>query len=143
MGWHTKPLVLIVDDDADFVSDLAIMLSSEFEIRSASNTREACDSWLEFHPDCILLDLNLPGYFSTQSEQEGLAFLEHLRTDYAVRSMPPTPVVVVSAFADENRAREARQKGADYIFHKPPNVNQLKASIWNVVTSRGDHCPPS
>ncbi len=141
MSWHQKPLVLIVDDDADFISDLTVMLSSEFEIMSASDTQEACDRWLEMRPDCILLDLNMPVYFSHDSAREGLAFLNHMRSAHESRMPVPTPVVVVSACSDDSMAKEAQALGASRFFHKPLDINQLKASIWNEVASREDGAP--
>lgn len=141
VSWQQKPLVLIVDDDADFVSDLAIMLSSEFKIMSASDTREACERWLETRPDCILLDLNLPEYFSDNAAREGLAFLNHMRNAHESRMPVPTPVIVVSACADDRIAGEARALGANGFFRKPLDVNHLKASIWNEVTSREGSAP--
>jgi len=141
VSWQQKPLVLIVDDDADFVSDLAVMLSSEFKIMSASDTREACERWLEIRPDCILLDLNMPEYFSDDATREGLAFLTHMRSEHESRMPSPTPVIVVSGCTDDRTAGEARALGANGFFRKPLNVNHLKASIWNEVSSREGRTP--
>ena len=141
MSWQQKPLVLIVDDDADFVSDLVVMLSSEFEIMSASDTREACDRWLEMRPDCILLDLNMPEYFGHDSAREGLAFLNHIRSAHESRTPTPTPVIVVSACSDDTVAGEAKALGAHHFFRKPLDVNHLKASIWIEVSSREGRTP--
>jgi CheY-like chemotaxis protein len=139
VSWQQKPLVLIVDDDADFVSDLAALLSSEFEIMSASDTREACDRWLEMRPDCILLDLNMPEYFGHDSAREGLAFLNHIRSAYESRTRALTPVIVVSACGDDIATREAKALGAHHIFRKPLDIKHLKASIWNEVTAQENH----
>jgi CheY-like chemotaxis protein len=141
VSWHQKPLVLIVDDDADFISDLAVMLSSEFKIMSASDTREACDRWLETSPDCILLDLNMPEYFSHDSNREGLAFLSHMRSAHESRMPVPTPVIVVSACVDDGMANEAKALGANSFFRKPLDINHLIASIWNEVASREGRTP--
>jgi CheY-like chemotaxis protein len=141
VSWQQKPLVLIVDDDADFVSDLAVMLSSEFKILSASDTREACERWLEVRPDCILLDLNMPEYFSDDAAREGLAFLSHMRSAHEERMSVPTPVIVVSGCIDDRTIGEARAMGANGFFRKPLNINHLKASIWSEVASREGRAP--
>ena len=138
---QNKPRILIIDDDTDFISDLSIMLSAEFEIFSAATTSEAYDRWNECRPNCVLLDLQLPENFGDNPETEGIAFLSHMKSDPPRPSIIDTPVVIVSAHADENTNRMALSLGVNNVYRKPLNVGQLKATIRELIA--GSNTKPS
>ncbi|MCP4568785.1 MAG: response regulator [FCB group bacterium] len=130
---RNKPRLLIIDDDTDFISDLSIMLSTEFEIFSAATTPEACDRWMECRPNCVLLDLQLPEYFGDNPNTEGIAFLSHMKSDPPRPPIVNTPVVVISAHADENTDRMVSSLGVKNIYRKPPDLGQLKETIRKLI----------
>jgi CheY-like chemotaxis protein len=134
-SWNEKPKVLIVDDDADFVSDMKIMLSSEFEINSALNTREAQEILKRYRPDCMLLDLNMPIYFGDDPECEGLSFLQHIKNDPVLSASRQIPVIVLSVLSEPNAIRRAKEQGVTKLYGKPPNIKELKASIWDIMVT--------
>jgi FixJ family two-component response regulator len=68
-------------------------------------------------PDCILLDLTLPGI-------GGLEFQERLRHD-DVR----IPVIAVSARDDDETRRRAREMGARLFLRKPVDAQALLDAI--------------
>jgi len=80
--------VLVVDDDDHIREVIAEMLSAEgFVVRTAANGREALALLQQWHPDLILLDLDMP-------EMDGRVFrVEQLRSPDLAR----IPVIVMSA----------------------------------------------
>jgi CheY-like chemotaxis protein len=84
----TERKLLVVDDDEDARRLIAAFLSDEgFEIRTASNGREALDLLAPFSPDLVILDLMMP-------VMDGMEFLDTLRADSRYRHLP---VIIVTA----------------------------------------------
>lgn len=103
--------VLIIDDSAVFRQVLAVQLGRHADLRvvgGAGDAYEARDQILKFHPDVIILDLQLP-------KVDGLVLLRKLRVNY------PVPVIVCSATTtrDGPRAIRAIEFGALDVVIKP------------------------
>lgn len=108
--------LLIVDDSALMRKHLTQLFLAEgdFEIRQARNGREAIDLNLEFQPDVITLDINMP-------ELDGLSALAH------IMATRPVPVVMVSSLTEKGALAtfEAMALGAvDYVA-KPDGTISL------------------
>ena len=54
-----KPEILIIDDNTDFVSDLTLLLESDFNVRGAHSAREGLDLIEQSNFDALLLDIDL------------------------------------------------------------------------------------
>jgi len=66
--------VLVVDDNPEILGCLQIELEAEgFEVKLAKDGHEAYGAYLEFKPDVVLTDIEMPG-------QNGLELMEHIRT---------------------------------------------------------------
>src|SRR5690348_10978959 len=52
--------ILIVDDDQAIVAGLEVLLTGDWEVRAAYNGREARAAFVDFSPDVVLLDMQLP-----------------------------------------------------------------------------------
>lgn len=122
MKSNKKIRILIVDDSMVFRE----MLRTEVEkdkaievVAMASDAFEARDKILEFRPDVMTLDVELP-------KMSGIEFLKQLLPQYSI------PVVVISA-AEENVLR-AMEVGAVDFVSKPSRANQdtVKAFIREV-----------
>jgi len=84
----TERKLLVVDDDEDARRLIAAFLSDEgYEIRTASNGREALDLLAPFSPDLVILDLMMP-------VMDGMEFLDTIRADSRYRHLP---VIIVTA----------------------------------------------
>ncbi len=136
---HKRPHILIVDDDSDFTSDLRILLSSEFNIDIASDTREAESKLLASSPECILLDVHMPQYFGDNPELEGINFLDAmLGSKNAKQRGAFIPVLIISSYSGEITHRIQYMDQVDALFTKPPDINSLKSAIWDAIShSRG------
>lgn len=57
-----KPLILIVDDEHDFLEVMSARLGvAGFDPVVARNAKEAVDAAQKLHPDLILMDIHMPG----------------------------------------------------------------------------------
>jgi CheY-like chemotaxis protein len=125
--------VLVVDDNADMVEVLALMLGDAgYSVRSASNGKEALDAVAVRMPDVVLLDLLMPVMDGWQCARE-------LRSRYG----RAVPIVVVTA-AEHARA-SAAQIGADDVLSKPFEVSLLLKVVEHhvVKTAKAANDTPS
>jgi two-component system, OmpR family, KDP operon response regulator KdpE len=109
--------VLVVDDEPPIVRAVAANLRVRgYEVLTAASG-EAALAALETHqPDCVVLDLGLPGI-------DGLEVLRRLRT------WTDIPVVVLTAIDGERDKVTALDLGADDYVTKPFGVAELMARI--------------
>lgn len=85
-----KPLLLIVDDEADLLEIMSTKLvASGFDVVVAHNAKEAIDAAGKIMPDLILMDIHMPGETGTDAalaikqnpatKQLKIAFLSNLK----------------------------------------------------------------
>ncbi len=134
---QTKPRIFIVDDDVDFVSDLSIMLSAEFDIDSAHNTEDAQHFLQSKTPACVLVDLHMAEHFSDNPEREGLAFIRQWRQSCRERQRSSIPMIIISAHADATKVKEAELLGVGGVFTKPLNIASLKERMYQLIKKEG------
>ena len=109
--------VLVVDDEPPIVRAVAANLRARgFEVLTAANGEAALTAVETHQPDCVVLDLGLPGI-------DGLEVLRRLRTWTQV------PVVVLTAVDGERDKVTALDLGADDYVEKPFGVGELLARM--------------
>ena len=65
--------ILVVDDNEDLALTLQMMLEAEgFEVISARGSHAGYLTYLEFKPDLVITDIQMPG-------ENGLELMEHIR----------------------------------------------------------------
>ena len=65
--------ILIVDDNQELASAIQIMLEDEgYEVRLANDGQDGYWVFLEFKPDLVITDIQMPG-------ENGLELMEHIR----------------------------------------------------------------
>lgn len=70
-----QPLILLVDDEADFREIFSVKLeSSDFKVVTAASGKEAFEKIKDFSPDLVLLDVRMP-------EEDGVSVLARLKAD--------------------------------------------------------------
>jgi signal transduction histidine kinase len=120
------PEVLVVEDNADMRRLLAFLLSREFQVRLASNGREALERVREQAPDLILTDLMMPVMSGTELCRE-------------IKGDPDTeaiPVVLVTSKAEREMKVEGLELGADHYITKPFHPRELMARVRSLVNLR-------
>jgi len=84
--------VLVIDDSIFMRTLISDMLNSDPEIEvidTAKDGKEAIEKLSKIRPECITLDLVMPGW-------DGLTTLEHIMAEY------PTPVIILSAHSKKD-----------------------------------------
>jgi two-component system KDP operon response regulator KdpE len=120
--------ILIIDDEASIRRFLRPVLEGQgYRALEAASGREGLSMALAERPALILLDLGLP-------DMDGIAVLT------ALRSVSDTPVIVLSARAQQDDKITALDGGAVDYLTKPFGVGELSARIrvaLRLVTAAG------
>ncbi len=116
--------VLVVEDEPDVAELLRYNLSREgYAVLLAANGAEAVRRARETGPDLVLLDLMIP-------QLNGWEVCRRLKDDPATRA---TPVIILTARADEGDKVLGFELGADDYVTKPFAVRELLARIRAVI----------
>src|SRR6188768_29518 len=110
--------ILIVDDEQSYRQLLSLVFEGDgHTIRTASNGREAL-TMLQAEPaDIIISDVKMP-------DMDGIDMLRSVR-----ETQPDLGVILMTAFASVETAREAFKLGADDFIQKPFDVEELKLIV--------------
>jgi DNA-binding response OmpR family regulator len=107
---HNSPSILVVDDDPSVRSLLIDVLETEgYAVRAAADGFAALRSVADAAPDCVVLDVMMPGL-------DGHEVLGALRNRVESRRVP---VVMLTAAADDEDVWRAWSGGVDYYLSKP------------------------
>lgn len=111
--------ILVVDDERDTAESTASLLRIfGYEVQTAFDGRRAIDLSRSAWPECILLDLGLPGI-------DGFQVAVQVRGGEARY----TPIIAISGRGGSESRREAYQCGVDRFFIKPVDVEELIALL--------------
>ncbi len=114
-------LILIVEDEPEIVDILETYFSREgFRTISARDGTIALSHHQRLKPDLVILDVNLPG-------QDGYEVLA------AIRRLSDTPVIMVTALAEDLDKLQALRMGADDYVVKPFNPLEVVARAKAVL----------
>ena len=126
----TKPLVLVVEDEAPLVTMLRYNLEREgFQVCEASDGEEALVQIAERKPDLVLLDWMVPLV-------SGIEVCRRIRRSPATRSLP---VVILTARGEETDRVRGLDSGADDYVVKPFSVSELVARHSSSIEPNGEH----
>ena len=110
--------ILIVDDEQSYRQLLSLVFEGDgHTIRTASNGREALTLLQSEPADVVISDVRMP-------DMDGIEMLSSVR-----ESQPDLGVVLMTAFASVETAREAFKLGADDFIQKPFDVEELKLIV--------------
>ncbi len=113
----TRPLALIVDDEAGILTTLGgILTDNGFEVATTPSGSEALDLYASRHPDVVFLDVWLP-------DRDGLETLQTLR-----ESDPKATVIMISGHGTAATAVRAIKMGAFDYLEKPLSYEQVMAA---------------
>lgn len=116
-------LVLVVEDNPELNRFVVESLQDQHRVVTASDGREGLVKALELRPDLVLTDIRMP-------ELGGDELVQAVRQHSALAS---TPILVLTARADDElRARLLRAGARDYLT-KPFSVEELRSRAANLV----------
>jgi PAS domain S-box-containing protein len=117
-----RPSILIVDDEPDICRALSDLLEHEgYHVASVQRGMDAIAKIHERPFSVVLLDLGLP-------DIDGSAVLRSVTEVY-----PNLPVIILTAYATEDKAVALLQQGAFAFLTKPYNKEQLKATLVRAI----------
>lgn len=118
--------LLIVDDEDGMRRTLRrIMLTKGHIVEVAASGEEALDLAEDFQPDCILLDIRMPG-------MNGVETFRHLK-----RVCPNAFTIFMTAYAASDLVDQARSEGGMEVFSKPLEID----SVCNFIQRTSDNRP--
>ena len=110
--------ILIVDDEQSYRQLLSLVFDGDgHTMRTATNGREALRMLREQPADLIISDVKMP-------DMDGIEMLRAVR-----ETLPDLGVILMTAFASVETAREAFKLGADDFIQKPFDVEELKLIV--------------
>ena len=116
--------ILIVDDHEILRRGLREIFTEAFPkmvIGEATNSREALELTLNQEWSIILLDINIPGH-------SGLVVLEEMK-----RLRPQTPVMILTAYSEEEFAIRSLTLGASGFLSKSQTSLEVVAAVKKVL----------
>jgi len=109
--------VVVVDDNHDVADSLQQLLELwGHDVRVAYDGPGALRVTADHKPDCVFLDIGLPG-------------LDGYRVARRIRSRPElsrAKLIALSAYADETHARRAAEAGFDFRLTKPASPTDIE-----------------
>jgi len=115
------PTILVVDDSVDYCVSLTRALTGPYCVVAVHSAEDATAK-LSPPPDLILLDLRLRPDSSDVSE--ALRFLQSCR-----QTLPGTPVLIVTAHGDVDKAVECMRLGASDFVEKGRGLAALRVRL--------------
>ena len=119
-----KIRVLIVDDSLDMrriLTTVFCYFAPDMEVIAlADDGREGIRLTKEHHPDIVLMDVNLPGV-------DGITATRTLSQE-----TPSSRVILMSSEVGPEELRRSRSAGAQHVFAKPIDSDELITSIRTI-----------
>ncbi|GAB5519636.1 MAG: hybrid sensor histidine kinase/response regulator transcription factor [Rhodothermales bacterium] len=122
----TQATVLIVEDNADVRQLLHTHLRDAYRLLEAEDGHAGLDLARAEQPDLILSDVMMP-------RLDGFALCEAIRAD---ADLAATPIILLTARAEEADTIRGLEAGADDYLAKPYSAPELRARIAGLLASR-------
>jgi len=125
------PVVLLIDDDADFLAmNRAVLEANGYRVECAVNAAEAREVMERVTPDVVITDLMMETLLS------GFLFTQQIRQNPKFKNVP---IVVVTAIRTSRglaftpKEGELAAAGIDGYFEKPIKPDQLLAKVQGLL----------
>jgi DNA-binding NtrC family response regulator len=106
--------ILVVDDDLRIVKTTCDILKIKgHEARSAFSGEEGVEMVRRDRPDCVLMDIKMPGINGVEAMKQ----MQEIE--------PELPVVLVTAYSTDELMAEAKSSGAYAVLSKPLNFPMI------------------
>ena len=116
--------ILIVDDDRDVLNAARLLLKQHFQQIDVEPDPSGIRELLkESDYDAVLLDMNFTGDYS--SGEEGFKWMKIIK-----EIDPSLSVILITAYADVDKAVRAMKFGATDFVMKPWQNEKLKIRAW-------------
>ena len=121
-----RPTVLVVEDNPEMNRFICQALRGEYEVSSAFNGQEGLERALAVRPSLILSDIMMP-------VMSGVEMIAEIRKRPEFRE---TPIIVLSAKADEELKLQLLEEGTQDFITKPFDEKELLVRVRNSIGIR-------
>ena len=122
-----KEKILIIDDDREYISQLAEVLEEEgYQVGFTTSGLSAFNMLDSINYDLIILDINMP-------RMNGMEVLSELKSTKTTRL---TPVLMSTGDSSADSVKQAVQLGADDYIIKPIDVDLFLDKIYVLMKIR-------
>ncbi len=120
------PTILVVDDEPNYLIVLSELLRDEnFEVYTAPGTDEAIAIAKEVDLDLVITDMQMP-------DKDGSVLMQEVKEHNS-----DLPVIIITAYAEVEKAVAAMQAGAFSYLAKPFSNDELIATITRAISHYG------
>ncbi len=117
---HRTTVFVIDDDEAVRESQRALLMDAGFVVRAFGSGEEVLPEIPSFRPDCVVLDIHLPG-------MNGFDVLERITAETSI------PVILITGRPGTTTPARARARGAAAMLEKPLDAERLIGAIGDAV----------
>jgi DNA-binding response OmpR family regulator len=119
-----RPVILVADDDEDILTLVAVRLElAGYDVIKARSGDEALRMAVEHSPDLAVIDVMMPGL-------NGFEVTRELRRREETME---TPVILLTALAQESDVARGLAAGADDYVKKPFDAADLRARVRRLL----------
>ena len=119
-----KPLVLVIDDNADLRQYMQMLLGEQYRVITAGDGLTGVGKAMRTVPDVIVCDMMMP-------VMDGIECCRRLKQEVNTSHIP---ILMLTANAlDEQRVKGLAEGGADAYMSKPFNADVLRAQLRSLV----------
>lgn len=123
---NARPIILVVEDNADIRDYIADSFTDLYEVKTAANGKEGLQIATECIPDIVVSDIMMP-------VMNGIMMCQKLKADMRTSHIP---VILLTAKDSITDKEEGYQAGADSYLTKPFSASLLQSRISNLLTQR-------
>ena len=127
-GYNLENLRVLVCDDSRQIRSLITSFLNGFGVKSiedAHDADEAFNRMVEFDPDLIITDWNMP-------PTDGLEFVKKVRLSEESPN-PYVPIIMLTGYTELYRVKQARDAGISAFLAKPLSAQALYKRVTSVV----------
>ena len=119
-------VIAVVDDEESVRKAVVrVLQAAGFAARAFASGAEFLESWHFDRPDCLVLDLQMPGLSGTEVQRS------------LVMAGASFPIVIVTAHDSPNLREECMRAGAVEYLCKPLDIRALVKAVSQVMPSAG------
>jgi signal transduction histidine kinase/ligand-binding sensor domain-containing protein/DNA-binding response OmpR family regulator len=123
---QTKPVVLLIDDNEDFLFYLKDNLKALYNIVEAQNGKQGLEKATSLMPDLIVSDVMMPGI-------NGIELCKQVKSNSATSHIP---LILLTARSSQEQKIEGYEAGANDYITKPFSFQILESRIKNLLAVR-------
>lgn len=121
-----RPLVLVIDDNADILVLLRTILGTDYNVITATGAKKGLHLAARYTPDAIVCDVMMP-------DIDGLECCRQLKEEMSTSHIP---VLMLTACSSDEERAAGYDSGADGYLSKPVDAAVLKSRIASLITNR-------